>query len=234
VPLTAAGLPFTPVSGSFRVLVHDATGAVTQDTTVNIVAGTTTLDDVRAAIAAIPGLGASITNGRLTISAAAGSTVSFGSDTADALPALGINTFFTGSAAGSIAVNPVVSADPSKVAAARADAAGLIRPGDGSNALALARLRLARPMAGATQTFTEFYGSTVARVGTQARDAAEGVSRQEAAVRVVQSLQQQVSGVSTDEEMINLSQSQTAYAAAARYATTVNELIVTLLEMFPA
>jgi flagellar hook-associated protein 1 FlgK len=234
VPLTAAGLPFTPVSGSFRVLVHDATGAVTADSTVNIVAGTTTLDDVRAAIAGIAGLSASITNGRLTISAAAGSTVSFGSDTSDALPALGINTFFTGSTAGSIAVNPVLSADPSKVAAARADAAGLIRAGDGSNALALARLRLARPMAGATQTFTEFYGSTVARVGTQARDAAEGVSRQEAAVRVVQSLQQQVSGVSTDEEMINLSQSQTAYAAAARYATTINELIGTLLEMFPA
>jgi flagellar hook-associated protein 1 FlgK len=234
VPLTAAGLAFTPVSGSFRVLVHDATGAVTADSTVNVVAGATTLDDVQAAIAGIAGLSASITSGRLTVSAAAGSTVTFASDTSDTLPALGINTFFTGSTAGSLAVNPVVSADTTKVAAARADAAGLVRAGDGSNALALARLRTTRPMAGATQTFTEFYGSTVARVGSQARDAAEGVARQEAAVRVVQGLQQQVSGVSTDEEMINLSQSQTAYAAAARYATTVNELIVTLLEMFPA
>jgi flagellar hook-associated protein 1 FlgK len=130
-------------------------------------------------------------------------------------------------------VNPVLSADVTKVAAARADAAGLVRSGDGSNALALARLRGARAMAAGTQTFTEFYGSTVARVGAQARDAAEGVSRQEAAVRVVQGLQQQVSGVSTDEEMINLTQSQTAYAAAARYATTINELVVTLLSMFP-
>ena len=232
--LTAAGLPFTPVSGSFRVLVHDATGAVTADATVNIVAGTTTLDDVRAAIAGIAGLGASITNGQLTITAAAGSTFRFASDTADVLPALGINTFFTGSNSATLAVNAVIANDVTKVAAARADAAGLVRAGDGSNALAMGRLRGASAMTGGTQTFTEFYGSTVARIGGQARAAAEGVSRQEAAVRVVQGLQQQVSGVSTDEEMINLSQSQTAYAAAARYATTVNELIVTLLQMFPA
>ena len=231
--LTAAGLPFTPVSGSFRVIVHDATGAVTADTSVNVVAGTTTLDDVRTAIAAIAGLSASITNGQLTISAAAGSTFAFGADSADALPALGLNTLFTGSSAGSIAVNPVIAADPTKLAAAKPTAAGLVRAGDGSNALALARLRNARPMASGTQTFTDFYGATVARVGSEARDAAEGVSRQEAAVRVVQGLQQQVSGVSTDEEMINLSQSQSAYAAAARYATTINALMNTLLNMFP-
>ena len=53
-----------------------------------------------------------------------------------------------------------------------------------------------------------------------------------AALQVVQNLQQQVSGVSSDEEMINLSQSQTAYAASARFATTVNELIAALLEAF--
>jgi flagellar hook-associated protein 1 FlgK len=149
------------------------------------------------------------------------------------LPALGLNTLFTGSSAGSIAVNPVITADPTKLAAAKPNAAGLVRAGDGSNALALARLRNLRPLGGGTQTFTDVYGATVARSGSEARDATEGVSRQEAAVRVVQGLQQQVSGVSTDEEMINLSQSQSAYAAAARYATTINELMATLLNMFP-
>jgi flagellar hook-associated protein FlgK len=37
--------------------------------------------------------------------------------------------------------------------------------------------------------------------------------------------------VSTDEELIALSQAQTAYAAAARFVTTINDLIGTLLLM---
>ena len=57
------------------------------------------------------------------------------------------------------------------------------------------------------------------------------LDRQGAAVQVVQGMQQQVSGVSIDEEMIALTQSQTAYAAAARFATTVNDLLATLLAM---
>jgi flagellar hook-associated protein 1 FlgK len=87
-------------------------------------------------------------------------------------------------------------------------------------------------MTGGTQTFTDFYGAVVGRVGIQMQGATEGVARQEAALHVVEGLQQQVSGVSTDEEMINLSQSQTAYAAAARYATTIQAMIDTLLESF--
>src|SRR5204862_7101280 len=49
-PLTAAGLAFTPVSGSFKVIVHDASGAVTSTVTVAITAGTTSLDGVASAI----------------------------------------------------------------------------------------------------------------------------------------------------------------------------------------
>ena len=48
--LTAAGLAVTPVTGSFKVIVHDATGAVTANASVPVTAGTTTLTDVRNAI----------------------------------------------------------------------------------------------------------------------------------------------------------------------------------------
>jgi flagellar hook-associated protein 1 FlgK len=230
-PLTAAGLPFTPVTGSFNVIVHDATGAVVSNVAVPVTAGTTTLTDLQTAINAIPGVSASISGGKLTITAAAGNTFTFAGDTSDALPALGLNTFFTGSTATSLAVNSVVANDVTKVAAATADGAGLVHPGDGSNALALANLSGKLTMTAGTQTFTDFYGSTVARVGSLTQDATEGVTRQQAAVRVVQGLQQQVSGVSTDEEMINLSQSQAVYAAAAHYASTVNDMLQTLLNM---
>ena len=230
VALTAAGLAVTPVTGSFSVIVHDTSGAVTASGSVTITAGTTTLDDVRTALNGIAGLTATITGGKLSIAAAANRSFSFKADSSDALAALGLNTFFTGATASTLAVNTVVANDVTKIAAAVADASNLVHPGDGANALALGRLRTARLLAGATQTFTDFYGATVARVGSQMQTATEGVRRQEAAMHTVQSLQQQVSGVSTDEEMINLSQTQTAYAAAARYATTVNAMIDTLFE----
>jgi flagellar hook-associated protein 1 FlgK len=230
--LTAAGLAVTPVSGTFKVIVHDTTGAATASGTVTVTAGTTTLDDVLTAINGVTGLTATITSGKLTITAAAGRTFTFASDTSDALPALGLNTFFTGSKASTLAVNSVVAADVTKIAAAVADAGNLVHAGDGANALALARLRTKLVMTAGTQTFTDFYGTAVGRVGSQTRAATEGVSRQQAAMQVVQSLQQQVSGVSTDEEMINLSQSQAAYNAAARYAAIVNEMIETLFAMF--
>lgn len=231
VALTAAGLAVTPVSGTFKVIVHDTAGAVTATGTITVTAGVTTLEDVRAAIDAIADVTATITSNKLTVTAAANRTFTFASDTSDTLAAVGLNTFFTGSKASTLAVNTVVAGDVTKIAAAIADAANLVHPGDGSNALALARLRTKLTLTAGTQTFTDFYGAAVGRVGSQLQSATEGVSRQEAAVQVVQGLQQQVSGVSTDEEMINLAQSQAAYTAAARYATTINEMIETLLSI---
>lgn len=232
VALNAAGLAVTPVNGTFKVIVHDTAGAVTANSTITVTAGTTTLTDVQTALNGVAGLTATITGGKLTITAAAGRTFTFASDTSDTLAALGLNTFFTGSTASTLAVNTVVANDVTKIAAAVADSANLVHPGDGSNALALARLRTKLALTSGTQTFTDFYGAVVGRIGSQMQTATEGVARQEAALQVVQNLQQQVAGVSTDEEMINLSQSQTAYAAAARFATTMNTIIGTLLDAF--
>ena len=229
--LTAAGLAYAPVTGSFKVIVHDASGAVASSTTVAVTAGTTTLSDIQTALNAIANLSATISGGKLTITAAGGSTFTFAADSSNTLAALGLNTFFTGSDAASIAVNPLVAGDVRKIAAAQADTAGLVHPGDGSNALALARLSTKPTMNGGTATFGDAYGTTVARIGFQARDARQGLDRQQAAVEVVQNMQQQTSGVSTDEELMNLTQSQNAYAAAARYVTTVQSMLDTLLRI---
>jgi flagellar hook-associated protein 1 FlgK len=229
--LTAAGLATTPVTGSFRVLVHDGTGAVASSVTVNVTAGVTTLDDVRAALDADPYLSATISAGTLTIGTAAGSTFSFGGDSSDTLMALGLNTFFTGSSAGTIAVNPLVSGDLTKLAAAQADAGGLVHAGDGANALALARLRTDLTMTGDTLSFGDFYGGVVGRVGSASRDAQQAVDRGKAAVELTQGLQQQAEGVSTDDQLIYLTQSQQAYAAMARYVTVIQDALDALLRI---
>lgn len=227
--LTAAGLPYTPVTGSFKVIVHDSTGAVLSSTSVAVTAGVTTLSDIETALDGITNLSASISGGQLTITAASGTTFAFASDTSDALMALGLNTFFTGSDALGIAVNSVVANDVGKIATAQADSTGLVHPGDGANALAIARLRTKLAMSSSTATFGDFYGTLVSRIGAQTRDALDAVDQQQAALQVVQSLQQQASGVSTDEELINMTQSQNAYAATAKYIATLQSVFETLI-----
>jgi flagellar hook-associated protein 1 FlgK len=230
-PLTAAGLAFTPVSGSFDVIVHDAAGAVASRVTVPVTAGVTSLDDIAAAIGANPDLSATVSGGQLTIAAASGKTFTFANDTSDTLMALGLNVFFTGSGAGDIALNPMIAADANTIAAARADANGLVHAGDGANALALGQLPSQLTMGGGTATFSDFFGTAVGRIGSLASQANDAVDRQGAALQAVQSLQQQTSAVSTDEEMIALSQAQNAYAAAAKYIGTVQTMIQSLLDM---
>jgi flagellar hook-associated protein 1 FlgK len=189
----------------------------------------TTLTDIETALDGITNLSASISGGKLSITAASGTTFTFASDTSDALMALGLNTFFTGTDANSIAVNSVVANDVTKIATAQADSTGLVHPGDGAAALAIARLRTKLAMSSSTATFGNFYGTLVSRIGAQTRDALTSVDQQQGAVQVVQSLQQQVSGVSTDEELINLTQSQNAYAATARYVSTLQTVFDTLI-----
>lgn len=230
-PLTAAGLPVTPVNGSFKVIVHDSTGAVVSTVAVAMSAGLTTLEDVRAAIDADPTLTATIAGGRLTVSPGAGLRIIFAADTSDTLVALGLNSFFTGGDALTIAENARVGSDPSTIAAARADVAGLVHPGDGSNARAIARLRTKPVTALNSGTVVEFYATLVSGVGSKTRDASQAVDRQEAAVQLVENLQQQTAGVSTDEELVILTQAQHAYAAAARYVSTINDVLDTLFQI---
>ena len=230
VPLTAAGLAYTPTSGSFTVRVHDAAGALVSTVTVAVTAGVTTLENVRAALDADAELRATIASGKLTITANSGRTFAFGGDSSDTLMALGLNTFFTGSDARTMTVDPTIVADVSKIAGALVDSSGLVHAGDGSNALALARLRTKLVLGSGTQTFGDAFGALLGRVGSQTRQAKDAVERQAAAVQALQALQQQTSGVSTDEELISLSESQTAYAAAARHISTMREVIQSLLD----
>jgi flagellar hook-associated protein 1 FlgK len=230
-PLGTAGLGVPLANGSFQVIVHDATGAVVSTVTVAVDPAVTTLDDVQAAVDADADLTATVSGGTLTITAGAGRTFVVANDTAGALGALGLNAFFTGSTAADIAVASLVANDVRMIAAGRADAAGLIHVGDGTNALALARVRTALVMDGGTSSLGDFFAGAVGRVGSDARDAIETLARQQGTLEVARGLQQQQSGVSTDEELISLTQAQTAYAAAARFATTIDEVIQTLLGM---
>jgi len=232
--LNAAGLAFTPKHGSFQLkTVTAATGAVTVSNIAidldGLGSNDTTLQSLMTSLndPANPNVTASITSdGRLQITAAAGYEVRFGNDTSGALAAIGINTFFTGSGSDDIGINALVAADHRYFASGRGGG-----PSDNTNALELAQI-LDRPVeafngVSVDQFYTNLVG-TVAQAGAAEQTLADGSLNFRDALKAQR---EQRSGVSIDEEAINVMELQHNYQAAARIITTIDELLTTLLQI---
>jgi flagellar hook-associated protein 1 FlgK len=233
---SAAGLPFGSniVNGSFQVFAYDSSGAVSGSGTVTIDPATMSLADVATALSAIPGVSGAIdpTKGILTISGSGGHTFALGADTSNVLAALGLNTFFTGSGAHDIAVNPLVQGDPNHLAAAQLESDGTYAAGDNRNALAISAVQTTSlNLAGASCTIDDFYGALLGQIGADAQQAEQGVTQQDAVLEQLTNRRDAISGVSIDEEMTNLIKFQQAYTAAAKLITQVDDMMRTVIEM---
>lgn len=116
-------------------------------------------------------------------------------------------------------------------------AAGLNSSTDGSNALELAGLQsklvfdsISVNSAGSgTFTFDEFYSSIVSNVGIESFSSQSTYSQQEGILLQLDTRRESISGVSIDEEMINMIKFQQAYNAAARLIGVVDELLDTVI-----
>jgi flagellar hook-associated protein 1 FlgK len=78
-------------------------------------------------------------------------------------------------------------------------------------------------------TFGEFFNAIVGQLGVQAQEADRQTQNQQALVDQVNSQRQSVSGVSIDEEMVNMIKYQQAYNASARILTTFDDLLDKLI-----
>lgn len=138
------------------------------------------------------------------------------------------NDFFTGTDAGDIAVNSAIVADVNLIAAA-GDAAAL--PGDNSVAISIANLQSGLTMSGGNATFDDYYTSLVGDVGSDVRTADLNYDHQSTMIQHLQNYREEVSGVSLDEEMVNLVKFQHAYNAAAKLITTTDEMMDTIISI---
>ena len=233
-----ASLPFAPGSGAFDVVVTDESTGVSQTVRIDVdldgVDGTgsrtyaddTTLNDIVNAInAQVPNLNAEITStGELRLYSDSGFTFGFAGDTSGVLATLGVNTFFQGSNAGDIQVRADLEAEPTRLAAG-------FEPGSNEAALAIAQLgRQPSDLLGGV-SLEEHWRRTTDAVAV---DTASARTRRLAAGQVRESLQAQrdaVSGVSVDEESINLITFQRQFQAAARLISTVDQLTETLITL---
>jgi flagellar hook-associated protein 1 FlgK len=230
--LDQAGLSFTPVNGSFEVLVRNQQTGLTTTTQIRVdlngLDEDTSLDDLAAALNDIDGISAVITpNRRLQIKGDS-SLVTFGfaNDTSGALAALGLNTFFTGSGSTDIGVNSIVKDDPAKFAASGGGIAE-----DTAIAVQLANL-LNAPLASLNGSNLAVQYDRV--IGEVTQGAAVTKSVAEGFRSFHGTLEGQllaIQGVNIDEEAIRMISYQRAFQASARVVSTINELLETLVNL---
>jgi flagellar hook-associated protein 1 len=141
--------------------------------------------------------------------------------------------FFTGTAtAAGLSVNALISNDTNLIAAA--EGFNLVpgdKPGDNGNAIALANLQESQTMNGNTATFGAYYDSMVSDAGLAVQQATSYYDHQSQMVLQVENYRESISGVSIDEETVNLIKYQNAYQAAAKLVNTADEMMETVLSM---
>ena len=128
--------------------------------------------------------------------------------------------FFDGTDASTISLSYEILSDPSNIAAS-ADG----KPGDNSNALAIAQLRNAEILNNDSFTFEDYLAGMVSSLGLEAESMYSKVDTQQVLVNSLQNYREQLFGVNMDEELTNLIKYQQSFNAAARVITTVNELM---------
>jgi len=170
------------------------------------------------------------TNQTVATGLAVGGTVNIANGlaiTTGGAPAAGdtVDISISEDAALNMALSSTVLNDTSKIAA------GLSGTGDGQNALNISNLQNSlvfssggfTPGAG-TSTFDDFYNSIISGLGAGSRSSQTILKQQEGVMLQLNTQRESISGVSLDEEMINLIKFQQAYAASARMITVIEEM----------
>ena len=208
---------------------------------------THSLEDVRDAInnmvdadgnpLAPPPLNASIQDGKLIIETnpAADVTFGMGADSTGLMAALGINTFFSGDSADSLAVNSQVHSNTNLIASGQVNGQHQANAGDNATATAIGKLADKKITISTlwktvdNQSISEYYANLVTTVGADRRLSKTNSEYHSALTNDLAERTASMSGVNMDEEMSNLIKFQHSYTAAAKLITTADQMLQTLL-----
>ena len=215
----AGNLAITLVAGGTAGAETVTTDSVTGDIQIAIEGGVST----RAQIAAALQGHAAIATAVATAPGGTPWTLGAGSDAA---------MLNGGASALNMQVNSTIVLDDNLIAAAESfDTVPGDKPGDNGNSIAIANLMSARTLSGNTATFDAYYESLIGDVGYEVQQAGAYYEHQSEMVHQLENYRESISGVSIDEEMVNLVRYQNAYQAAAKLITTADEMMQTVLNM---
>jgi flagellar hook-associated protein FlgK len=210
------------VTDGLAVDVYDESGrkVATLDVGDGYVPGTDLLVVDGISVAFSSGAVSADTNDSFTVEALADS------DTGGLLASLGLNAFFEGTDAGSIEVAEAIRRDPSLLSGGISGA-----PGDGRNFLRLLDLDSSDFAALGGNTFEDYYGTLVADIGSGGLRSIQYFESQQALTDFLAQQRDSISGVSLDEEAIQLMQYQRAFEAAAQYIRVVDDTMSEVLSL---
>ncbi len=106
--------------------------------------------------------------------------------------------------------------------------------GNGGNAAALAKVRLAKSLnndadGSPTQSIGDFYSAVIGRMGIEKNENKARKETREFLIAQMDSEQGSISGVSLDEEMTNMIKFENSYKASAKYIQTVSQMLEILM-----
>jgi flagellar hook-associated protein 1 len=230
IPLNQTELPFTMRNGAFEINITSLSSGLRTTVVVSTDPAAMTLNQLTAAIntALPPGTAtASVTaDNTLRLDASSGYELSFANDNSGVLAAIGINGLFQGYDASTITVNQRIIDDPRLLAVGRDHV-----PGSNQGALAIAALATEPIEDLGGRSIRAFWTAATTELGVRTQ-AANNRAQSTELVRVsLDSQLQAMSGVSIDEESINMLSYQRQFQAAARFISTIDETIRELLSL---
>lgn len=229
-------------SGSFDLITYDSGNtAIFNTISVN---PTDTVEDIIAQIGSsyltgVQGVRASIFTDsiskehlRIEADATNGYSFAFANDTASALMALGLNTFFTGANSSDLGLNQNVVNNYSLIAAGKLDSTGQLPVGNNVNALEMADIKdTAFTFQIGSVTISEAYNSLAADIGSTAHTIYRNVDFNENLIHQIELRRDAISAVSLDEELTDVIRFQYAYMAAAKLVTVSDSMLESLITM---
>ncbi|MDR1388757.1 MAG: flagellar hook-associated protein FlgK [Treponema sp.] len=131
--------------------------------------------------------------------------------------------------AGWIEINPVLLRDASAIAAGFGENGRAANPGNGEAAVAISSIRYTPVMVGKLRTFDDYFADAAGRIGELGQQAITQRETHNQTMKGLKELRQSVAGVNMNEELSDLIRFQHGYSAAARFITTVNSMLDTLI-----
>ncbi len=227
-----SGLDFKPANGSFVVHVKSKTSGLTTSTLVEVDldglnGDDTTLNDLTTTLDGIADLSATSAGGSLNIRTDSNDVeISFSQDSSGVLASLGIGTFFNGTDARTIALNQTLKEKPTLLAVAMNG-----EKGDNKTAVAIAGLESTKIQSLDGTTLKERYQGLVNDVSVAAAAAKNDAEATLVVKETLAAQREALSGVSLDEEAINLMKYQRSFQAASRLIAAVNELMDSIMNL---
>lgn len=231
---TATGLSWPVTNGVFNIEVFDSNGVVVRTETIKVdigINGTdTTLDSLAATINAVDDISASVDgSNRLNMVANSGFTFGFSgpADAASAtnvLAVLGVNTYFQGNNASNIAVRDGL--DEAHVVAGSDG-----QPTNGDIAGAIAQLASEGVDSLSGLSLTDHFTAMIGNLGADSKGAQDNFTAADVVVQTLAAERESISGVSLDEEAVNMITFQRMLQGASRYVSVINELLDEVLNL---